>query len=292
MNTHYETVARALAYIRQNTAQQPTLDEVAAHVHLSAQHFQRVFTEWAGVSPKKFLQYLSLQHAKKVLTQSASLLEASYHTGLSGSSRLHDLFVSIEGMTPGQYKNHGERLQLKYSLGNCQFGPYLVASTDKGICHLHFYQNAEQALYELQQAWPKAELVKQEASIHQQVQAFFQNTLTPDANRIRLHPSGTPFQLKVWEALLRIPEGHLCSYASLAQRIGQPSASRAVGTAIGSNPIGFLIPCHRVIKSVGGIGEYRWGSERKMAMIGWEAAASIKAGEEPQQQYALNFGSS
>jgi AraC family transcriptional regulator, regulatory protein of adaptative response / methylated-DNA-[protein]-cysteine methyltransferase len=286
MNTHYETVARALAYIRQNTAQQPTLEEVAEHVHLSPQHFQRVFTEWAGVSPKKFLQYLSLQHAKKVLTQNASLLEASYHTGLSGSGRLHDLFLSIEGMTPGQYKNKGEQLQLSYSLGSSRFGPYLVASTAKGICHLHFYQNAEQALQELRQAWPKAELLQQEASVHQQVQAFFQNTLSPDTNRIRLHLSGTPFQLKVWEALLRIPEGHLCSYASLAHQIGQPSASRAVGTAIGSNPIGFLIPCHRVIKSVGGIGEYRWGSERKMAMIGWEAAAVPQA---PQGNLSFDF---
>ncbi|WP_266205524.1 bifunctional transcriptional activator/DNA repair enzyme AdaA [Pontibacter kalidii] len=281
---HYETVARALAYIRLKATQQPTLEEVAAQVHLSPQHFQRIFTEWAGVSPKKFLQYLSLQHAKKVLTQSAYILEATYDTGLSGSSRLHDLFVSIEGMTPGQYKNKGEQLQLTYSFASCRFGPYLVASTEKGICHLHFYQNAEQALQELRQAWPKAELLQQEASIHRQVQAFFQDTLTPDAGRIRLHLSGTPFQLKVWEALLRIPEGHLCSYASLAQCIGQPSASRAVGSAIGSNPIAFLIPCHRVIKSVGGIGEYRWGSERKMAIIGWEAAAR------PQPQYGnLSF---
>ncbi|WP_276495861.1 methylated-DNA--[protein]-cysteine S-methyltransferase [Pontibacter litorisediminis] len=274
MNTHYETVAKALAYIRQQAAQQPTLEEVAAQVHLSPQHFQRVFTEWAGVSPKKFLQYLSLKHAKAVLAQSTSVLEATHSTGLSASSRLHDLFVSVEGMTPGQYKNQGEQLQLKYSFGSSQFGSYLVASTSRGICYLHFFQNSEQALQELRQVWPRAELLQQETKMHQQVQSFFLNTISPEDGRIKLHLSGTPFQLKVWEALLRIPEGHLCSYASLAHSINQPNASRAVGTAIGSNPIGFLIPCHRVIKSVGGIGEYRWGSERKMAMIGWEAASA------------------
>ncbi|MCX2739399.1 bifunctional transcriptional activator/DNA repair enzyme AdaA [Pontibacter anaerobius] len=270
---HYETVAKALAYIRQNTAQQPALDAVAAHVHLSPHHLQRVFTEWAGVSPKKFLQYLSLQHAKAVLAQSASLLDASHSTGLSGSSRLHDLFVKIEGMTPGQYKSKGEELLLKYSFGACQFGTYLVASTEKGICHLHFYQDREQALMELQQAWPKAQLVQQQDRMHQQVSAFFENTLSSEMGHINLHLSGTPFQLKVWEALLRIPEAHLSSYSTLAKQIDMPTASRAVGTAIGSNPIAFLIPCHRVIRSVGGIGEYRWGSERKMAMIGWEAAS-------------------
>lgn len=288
---HYETVAKALAYIRQHALQQPSLDEVADYVHLSPQHFQRVFSEWAGVSPKKFLQYLSLQHAKSILSQSASLQEATFGTGLSGSSRLHDLFVSIEGITPGQFKSMGEQLQLKYSFGICHFGQYLVASTDKGICYLHFYQHPVQALQELRQAWPKANLVEDQTSMHAQVGAFFSNALTQDSGKIKLHLSGTPFQLKVWEALLRIPEGRLCSYASLAKSINQPTASRAVGTAIGSNPIAFLIPCHRVIKSVGGIGEYRWGSERKMAMIGWEAAAT-KAGEQNQSQYELNFLSS
>ncbi|PTX20271.1 AraC family transcriptional regulator of adaptative response/methylated-DNA-[protein]-cysteine methyltransferase [Pontibacter mucosus] len=288
---HYETVAKALAYIRQHALQQPSLDEVADYVHLSPQHFQRVFSEWAGVSPKKFLQYLSLQHAKSILAQSATLQEATFETGLSGSSRLHDLFVSIEGITPGQFKSMGEQLQLKYSFGTCQFGNYVVASTDKGVCYLHFYQHPEQALQELRQAWPKANLVEEQTSMHGQVSDFFDNSFSEGNGKIKLHLSGTPFQLKVWEALLRIPEGQLCSYASLARSINQPTASRAVGTAIGSNPIAFLIPCHRVIKSVGGIGEYRWGSERKMAMIGWEAAAT-KAGEQQRSQYELNFLSS
>lgn len=274
---HYDIVAQALSYIRQHAKQQPTLDQVASHVHLSPHHFQRVFTEWAGVSPKKFLQYLTLHHAKTVLAQSASVFEASSTTGLSGGGRLHDLFVSIEGMTPGQYKTKGSQLQLNYSYGSCFFGAYIIASTDKGICHLHFYQNQEQAFQELQQAWPKAILVQQQEAMHLQVNAFLQNSIAPAQGRIKLHLSGTPFQLKVWEALLRIPEGYLSSYSNLARHINMPTASRAVGTAIGSNPIAFLIPCHRVIKSVGGIGEYRWGSERKMAMIGREAASTPPA---------------
>ncbi|GHA59530.1 methylated-DNA--[protein]-cysteine S-methyltransferase [Pontibacter akesuensis] len=271
---HYETIANALTYLRENARQQPELEEVAAHVHLSPQHFQRVFAEWAGVSPKKFLQFLTLHHAKAVLAQSASVLDAALSTGLSGSSRLHDLFVSIEGVTPGEFKNQGEALVLKYSFGTCQFGKYIVASTAKGICYLHFYQQEETAVQELQQSWTNALLVPEQVELHLQVTAFWQQSLTPAAGKIKLHLSGTPFQLKVWEALLRIPEAHLSTYGQLAKSIEQPSASRAVGTAIGSNPIAFLIPCHRVIRSVGGIGEYRWGSERKMAMIGWEAATA------------------
>lgn len=269
---HYETVAESLRYIRANALQQPDLKAIAAHVCMSPFHFQRVFTEWAGVSPKKFLQYLTLRHAKAILAQSASLSKAADSSGLSGSSRLHDLFLQIEGITPGDYKKQGAHLQLNYSTGNCQFGSYMVASTPQGICHLHFYQSEQQALQELRHLWPQATLVARQNELHRQVQQFFQNRLTPLSPKLPLHLRGTPFQLKVWEALLRIPEGQLSSYASLAGNIGHQQASRAVGTAIGSNPVAFLIPCHRVIKSVGGIGEYRWGSERKMAMIGWEAA--------------------
>lgn len=272
---HYETVARALHYIRTQAKGQPELEEIAAHVCMSPFHFQRVFTEWAGVSPKKFLQYLTLQYAKTALAQFASLSEAAESSGLSGTSRLHDLFLRIEGISPGRFKEQGEALQLHYSLGSCQFGNYIVASTERGICHLHFYQDEQQALAELQGLWPKAAIHPGQDTWHQQVHQFFQYQLNPQ-QKLPLHLRGTSFQLKVWEALLRIPEGHLTSYSSLAQTIGNPAASRAVGTAIGSNPIAFLIPCHRVIKNVGGMGEYRWGSERKMAMIGWEAAQGKK----------------
>ncbi|MBC5991539.1 methylated-DNA--[protein]-cysteine S-methyltransferase [Pontibacter cellulosilyticus] len=280
---HYETIAGALAYIRSKALSQPSLDELAEQACMSSFHFQRVFTEWAGISPKKFLQYLTLQHAKAVMAQTENLAEAADRCGLSGTSRLHDLFLSIEGITPGTFKSQGAQLQIKYSINTCQFGQYIVASTDVGVCHLHFFQDRDAALQELLQAWPKADVICASDVQHEQVQEFFQNT-APLNSKIRLHLQGTPFQLKVWEALLRIPEGHLTSYANLAKHIGQPTASRAVGTAIGSNPIAFLIPCHRVIKSVGGIGEYRWGSERKMAMIGWEAARNqVQIEQQPEQ---------
>lgn len=269
---HYEIVAESLRYIREHAQQQPDLEEIAAHACMSPFHFQRVFTEWAGVSPKKFLQFLTLRHAKSTLAQAASLEVAACSSGLSGTSRLHDLFLQIEGITPGDYKKQGAQMQLNYSTGSCQFGDYIVASTSKGICHLHFYQNEQQAMQELRAKWPKASLVPQQDELHHQVKQFFSNKLMPQAQKLPLHLRGTPFQLKVWEALLRIPEGQLSSYATLAKSIGHQKASRAVGTAIGCNPIAFLIPCHRIIKSVGGIGEYRWGSERKGAMIGWEAA--------------------
>ena len=284
---HYQTVANALAYIRANAKSQPNLEELAEHACMSSFHFQRVFKDWAGVSPKKFLQYLTLQHAKAVMAQSGNLAEAAEYSGLSGTSRLHDLFIRIEGVTPGAFKQQGEQLQIKYSTAACQFGQYIIASTEKGICHLHFFRNETEALNELKQTWPKANLIPAPDTQHEQVQTFFQNT-NPQTEKIKLHLQGTPFQIKVWEALLRIPEGGLASYASLAQHIGQPTASRAVGTAIGSNPIAFLIPCHRVIKSVGGIGEYRWGSERKMAMIGWEAARN-QAQIEPQPEQLSMF---
>lgn len=263
-----------MAYIRANAQHQPSLEEVAAHACLSPFHFQKIFTEWAGVSPKKFLQYLTLQHAKTALSRTVNLSEAAEACGLSGSSRLHDLFLTIEGITPGEFRQQGEQLRIHYSTGTSPFGAYLVASTPQGICYLHFYQQEEEAVRDLQQAWPRAELKAEQVELHQQVALFLHNTFPQQPQKIRLHLKGTPFQLKVWEALLRIPEGYLTSYSTLAHEIGQPTASRAVGTAIGSNPVAFLIPCHRVIKSIGGIGEYRWGSERKMAIIGWEAAKS------------------
>jgi AraC family transcriptional regulator, regulatory protein of adaptative response / methylated-DNA-[protein]-cysteine methyltransferase len=284
---HYKTVADALAFIRANAISQPNLDQLAEQACMSPFHFQRVFTEWAGVSPKKFLQYLTLQHAKAALAKTSSLTEASEACGLSGSSRLHDLFVSIEGITPGTYKQQGEHLQLKYSIDSCQFGNYLVASTPKGVCHLHFFTDEAIALQDLKTAWPKAEFVHTPDTLHRQVKSFFENTLQQPDQNLKLHLQGTPFQIKVWEALLRIPEGRLTSYGSLAKEIGQPTASRAVGTAIGSNPVAFLIPCHRVIKSVGGIGEYRWGSERKMAMIGWESARNHIELDSQQEQLSI-----
>ncbi|PJZ54370.1 methylated-DNA--[protein]-cysteine S-methyltransferase [Leptospira adleri] len=270
---HYKKIATAIQFIQKNSTSQPELEEIARSVNLSPFHFQRIFTEWAGVSPKQFLQYLTLQNAKSILSKPQStLFDAAYETGLSGTSRLHDLFIKIEGMTPGEYKNGGEKLTIRYSFQKGIFGEYLVASTEKGICNLFFYDvPKEEVLSELQDQWDQARLVQKTDKNQERVVRFFDNALH-GGDKIKLHLKGTDFQIKVWEALLKIPEGQLSSYSKIAASIEQESASRAVGSAIGKNPIGYLIPCHRVIKNTGGIGEYRWGSQRKMAMIGWEAS--------------------
>ncbi|KAA1268751.1 methylated-DNA--[protein]-cysteine S-methyltransferase [Leptospira interrogans] len=270
---HYQKIAEAIQFIQKNAISQPELDEVAKSVNLSPFHFQRLFTEWAGVSPKQFLQYITLQNAKSILSKpQTTLFDAAFETGLSGTSRLHDLFVKIEGMTPGEFKNGGENIKIRYSFQRSVFGNYLIASTEKGICNLFFYDiPEEQIVSELKEQWNRADIIEQMDENQNRVIRFFNKTLNGH-EKIKLHLKGTEFQIKVWEALLKIPEGQLSSYSDIADLIGQENASRAVGTAIGKNPIGYLIPCHRVIKSTGGIGEYRWGSERKMAMIGWEAS--------------------
>lgn len=271
--SHYQKIAEAIQFIQKNAISQPELDEVAKSVNLSPFHFQRLFTEWAGVSPKQFLQYITLQNAKSILSKpQTTLFDAAFETGLSGTSRLHDLFVKIEGMTPGEFKNGGENIKIRYSFQRSVFGNYLIASTEKGICNLFFYDiPEEQIVSELKEQWNSADMIEQMDENQNRVIRFFDKTLNGH-EKIKLHLKGTEFQIKVWEALLKIPEGQLSSYSDIADLIGQENASRAVGTAIGKNPIGYLIPCHRVIKSTGGIGEYRWGSERKMAMIGWEAS--------------------
>ena len=269
---HYQRIADAIVYIRQNFRAQPTLDQVAEYVHLSPFHFQRLFTEWAGVSPKKFLQYTSIQYARRMLTnQSATLFDVAHETGLSGTGRLHDLFVHVEGMTPGEYKNGGDQLTINHHFAESPFGRLLVASTDKGVCHMVFVEDDQEALNQLHRRFSNAHHQPAKDAIQQDVLAIF----TQDWNQlsqIKLHLKGTAFQLKVWEALLSIPTGKLTTYGQLAQQIGAPKASRAVGSAVGSNPVAFLIPCHRVIQSSGALGGYHWGEVRKTAMIGWEAA--------------------
>jgi AraC family transcriptional regulator of adaptative response/methylated-DNA-[protein]-cysteine methyltransferase len=269
---NYNRIAEAIAYIRMNFRQQPTLDEVAEKVNISPYHFQRLFTDWAGVSPKKFLQYISVEHAKQVLKQ-ASLSDAAYETGLSGTGRLHDLFINIEGMTPGEFKNGGENLTINYSFAESPFGTILVASTYKGICYMTFADEEITALADVKQRFPLATFKQMTDLIQQNALYFFTHEWTkPD--QVKLHLKGTEFQLKVWEALLKIPMGQLSTYGNIAHTMKSPKASRAVGTAIGSNPVAFLIPCHRVIQSGGNIGGYMWGSTRKAAIIGWEAARS------------------
>jgi len=270
--TDYERIKKAIEFIRSNFQQQPDLDAVAKEVYLSPFHFQRLFKDWAGVSPKKFLQYISLQHAKKLLHEH-TVSDAAYETGLSGSGRLHDLFINIEGMTPGEYKNGGEQLQINYSFAETPFGNIIVASTPKGICHLAFADDEKEALIQLQLQFPNAQF-RQVVDTIQQNALFIFTQDWKDLSKIKLHLKGTPFQIKVWEALLKIPMGDVSTYSGIATSINNPNASRAVGTAIGDNPVAFLIPCHRVIRSTGDFGQYHWGSIRKTAMIGWEAAKS------------------
>ncbi|MCU0420664.1 MAG: methylated-DNA--[protein]-cysteine S-methyltransferase [Cyclobacteriaceae bacterium] len=268
----FQRIARAIDFLQREYRQQPSLEAVAGHIGMSAFHFQRLFTEWAGVSPKKFVQYLTLAHAKSMLRENhATLFDAADATGLSGTGRLHDLFVRIEGMTPGEYKNGGAALTLCYHFAESPFGRVLMASSAKGICHLAFADDDATALTELKKQFPRAQYHPAVDLIHSNVRQLF----TRDWSRldeIKLHLKATPFQLKVWEALLKIPQGRLTTYGALAQRIAQPNASRAVGSAVGDNPVAFLIPCHRVIQSTGMFGQYHWGPLRKQVMIGWEAA--------------------
>jgi AraC family transcriptional regulator, regulatory protein of adaptative response / methylated-DNA-[protein]-cysteine methyltransferase len=269
--TDYERIEKAIGYITQNFKEQPDLEEVARQVYLSPFHFQRLFKEWAGVTPKKFLQYISLEYAKQLLHQKYSLADASFEAGLSGTSRLHDLFISIEGMTPGEYKNDGENLQIHFSFAETAFGDVLIASTNKGICHISFVKKQEQELEVLRNRFTKASYIQKTDLLQQNALQLFKNDWN-DLAKIKLHLKASSFQLKVWEALLKIPFATISTYLDVAQTIQLPKASRAVGTAIANNPVAFLIPCHRVIKSTGLIGEYHWGSTRKAAIIGWEAA--------------------
>jgi AraC family transcriptional regulator of adaptative response/methylated-DNA-[protein]-cysteine methyltransferase len=269
---NYQRIADAINYIKTHFKDQPNLDEVAEKVHLSPFHFQRMFTDWAGISPKKFLQYLSVEYAKGILKEKkATLFDATYETGLSSTGRLHDLFINIEGMTPAEYKNGGKALVINYSIAESPFGNILVASTEKGICHLAFADNQEEAFGQLQQQFPNATYHQMVDHVQQEAMFIFQKDWSKLSN-IKLHLKGTPFQLKVWDALLRIPMGGLETYGSLAKEIQLPNASRAVGSAVADNPVAFLIPCHRVIRSTGEFGQYHWGPTRKSAMIGWEAA--------------------
>jgi AraC family transcriptional regulator, regulatory protein of adaptative response / methylated-DNA-[protein]-cysteine methyltransferase len=274
----YSRIAQAISYFKENFKAQPKLEDVAEHVHLSPFHFQRMFKEWAGVTPKQFLQYLSVEHAKDILKQAdTNLLATAFETGLSGTGRLHDLFVKVEGMTPGEYKNGGAALHINYSFADSPFGKVIVASTTKGICHMAFVDEGEEKALKLLKAnYPNA-AYSQLVDVIQQNALFIFTQDWSKLQEIKLHLKGTDFQIKVWETLLKVPAGMLTSYAALAKKAGSENAHRAVGTAVASNPVAFLIPCHRVIKSTGEVGQYHWGPTRKNAIIGWEAALKDNA---------------
>lgn len=276
-NTNYNRIAEAIEFLKTNFKDQPNLDEVAKEVHLSSFHFQRLFSEWAGTSPKKFLQYTTVEYAKKLLKENqATLFETAHETGLSGTGRLHDLFINIEGMTPAEYKNGGKNLSINYSFAESLFGNIVVASTEKGVCYMAFADEETAALLTMKNHFPNAIFNQMVDLIQQNALYIFTHDWTK-LNQVKLHLKGTDFQLKVWQTLLKIPYGQLTTYRAIANKIENPNASRAVGTAIGSNPVAFLIPCHRVIQSTGILGGYMWGNTRKTAIIGWEG---IKANSE------------
>lgn len=272
---NYKRIAEAIDFIKNNFRDQPNLDEVAAHVNLSPFHFQRLFSDWAGTTPKKFLQYISIEHAKKILMErQATLFETAFEAGLSGTGRLHDLFVKIEGMSPAEYRDGAKNLSINYNFSESPFGKLIVSSTMKGVCYMAFEENEVKALSDLKEKFPKATFTHSTDELQRNAMFIFQSDWR-NLSEIKLHLKGTDFQLKVWEALLKIPMGMLTTYGKIAEKIGNDNASRAVGTAIGSNPVAFLIPCHRVIQSTGNIGGYMWGTTRKTAIIGWEAEHSI-----------------
>ena len=268
MDTDYERVKRAIVYIANSVEQQPTLDDVADQVGLSPSHFQRLFVRWAGVSPKRFLQHLTASRAKKLLETSKPVLDVAFEVGLSGSGRLHDLLVATDAVTPGQLRDCGRGLAISYGTGSTPFGDCLIATTDRGICALQFYErdDLQDAVEGLASHWRNASLTRDRASALRLLASVF-GTADAGVPPAQLHLKGTNFQLKVWQALLMIPPGSLISYSDLAQRIGEPTASRAVANAVGANPVAYVIPCHRVLRSTGELGGYRWGTDRKLVMI-------------------------
>lgn len=268
----YGRIENAIRYIETHQKAQPSLPQIAAHVGLSDAHFQRLFTRWAGVSPKRFLQYLTMQHAKALLAASKSVLDTSYEAGLSSPGRLHDLFVTYEAMTPGEYKKLGSGLTIRYGFHKTPFGEAVCAVTERGICGLQFVEGNAQpvALASIQANWPKATFVADPAVTEPLMNQIFGTK--PPSPKLPVLLKGTPFQLQVWQALLKIPAGAVVSYGDIAKLIGRETAVRAVGTAIGRNNIAYLIPCHRVIRQIGGLGGYRWGTARKRAMLGREVA--------------------
>ena len=270
-NVSFARIEKAIHYITHHFKDQPSLEDIAVAVNLSPFHLQRLFSQWAGVSPKKFSQFITITHAKSLLRKPVSVLETAYETGLSGPSRLHDHFVTIEAMTPGEFKNGGKDVTINYSFAESPFGMVIIASTQRGICHIHFVTNQDTARNDLIARYPAAVFLQKTDQFHQDARAVLQQLHKP-ALPIRLHLSGTPFQIKVWESLLKIPMGNLTTYGAIAEHMGRPSSARAVGMAIGNNPIAYLIPCHRVIQKTGHLGGYMWGHGRKTAMIGWESA--------------------
>jgi AraC family transcriptional regulator of adaptative response/methylated-DNA-[protein]-cysteine methyltransferase len=273
MNDDYARIERAIHFLRTRVQAQPSLEDAATHLGLSPFHFQRLFQRWAGISPKRFVQFLTLRDAKVLLIQSRSLLETSYAVGLSGPSRLHDLFLTLERMTPGEFKAGAKGMPVHWDVDQTPLGPALFAALERGLCGISFVTRGErQALEELRGRWPEATLVRSPSALRGAFASFRARFRGEPGRPLSLVLKGTPLQLRTWEALLRIPPGQVLAYSDLAALAGAPRAVRAVGTAVAQNPLAGLIPCHRVIRSTGVFGEYHWGEERKLALLGAEYA--------------------
>lgn len=270
MNSDYQRIENAINYLRQNAASQPGLDELARKSGLSPYHFQRLFRRWAGVSPKQFLKYLTVQHARKLIEASTPTLDTSFAVGLSGPGRLHDHFVTVEAVTPGELRHRGNGLEITCGLTDSPFGRAFAATTGRGICRLEFIgdESVDAAIQRLSSAWPQAVIARDDAAVARRIGQLFKQGAGD--KEIKLLVQGTNFQIQVWRALLRIPPGHICAYGQLADYIGRPDATRAVASAIGANAIAYLIPCHRVLRASGEPGGYRWGLARKQAMLARE----------------------
>ncbi len=270
----FERIEKAILFVEQNFQIQPELEDIARHIGISEYHFQRLFKRWVGISPKRFLQYITKEHAKQLLQKSENLLDVAFRTGLSGSGRLHDLFISCEAMTPGEYRDRGAGLRIEYAYHDTPFGECLIALTSHGICGFYFMHqgNRDHCFKVLQKTWPDANFNHNHLATRSIIDAIFNPDGWKKENPFRLFVHGTNFQIKVWEALLRIPEGMVLAYEDIAVQIGNPKAVRAVGSAVAKNPISYLIPCHRVIRKLGEFGNYQGGPARKKALLAWEAA--------------------
>lgn len=283
MHGDYQRIEAAINYIQKHARAQPALEEVASHVGLSPFHFQRLFRRWAGISPKRYLEFLTVEHAKRCLDHAQTLLDASIEVGLSGPARLHDQFVAIEAATPGEYKNGGRGVEIAYGVHESPFGELLIAQTRRGVCRLSFQTQDERdsELDRLENTWKNARIYEDKKGTRLTVRRIFPSSAETNGH-MRLFVRGTNFQINVWRALIRIPEGCVMSYRQLASYLGRPRATRAVANAVAANPIAYLIPCHRVIRNSGEIGDYRWGSPRKRIMLAWESGRASRDGGESE----------
>ena len=274
LSDDYARIEQIIYYLEKNANRQPSLSEIAESIHLSEYHLQRLFTRWVGISPKRFLQFITKENAKSLLTKSTSIMDAAYQVGLSSPGRLHDLFITWEAVTPGEFKLRGSGLIINYGFHSTPFGEILLGSTERGICSLSFVMptGRSEALRAMQENWPLADLVEKPGITKPMIGRIFHTSNQSTAHPLRVYLNGSNFQLKVWEALLRIPSGHVVSYRDVASYLGEPKLSRAVGNALAHNPVAMLIPCHRVIHSLGDFGNYHYGEARKVALLGWEMA--------------------